>query len=296
MVDRAVRAALGSIVVGVLVLALKYAAYLLTGSIALYSDALESIINVAAAGAAFLALRISARPADADHPYGHHKAEYFSAVLEGVLIVLAALAILRAAYLGYLNPRPLDAPAMGLAVNALACVLNGAWSWFLIRNGRRWRSPALVADGKHLLTDVVTSGGVLVGVGLVAITGWLILDPALAALVGVNILWSGWGLVRSSVGGLMDEAVPPELLARIKGAIAEHGEGALEAHDVRTRHAGRSTFIDFHLVVPGEMRVSEAHAICDRIEAVLREDVEGAVIVIHVEPEEKAKHRGVLVL
>jgi cation diffusion facilitator family transporter len=296
MVDRASKVALGSVAVGVLVLALKYAAYLLTGSVALYSDALESIINVAAAGAAFLALRVSARPADADHPYGHHKAEYFSAVLEGVLIVLAALAILRAAYLGYLDPRPLDAPAMGLAVNALASALNGAWSWFLIRNGRRWRSPALVADGKHLLTDVVTSGGVLVGVGLVAATGWLVLDPALAALVGVNVLWSGWGLVRTSVGGLMDEAVPAELLARIKAAIAEHGEGALEAHDVRTRHAGRSTFIDFHLVVPGEMRVSEAHTICDRLEAVLREEVEGAVVIIHVEPEEKAKHRGVLVL
>jgi cation diffusion facilitator family transporter len=296
MVDRASKVALGSIAVGVLVLALKYAAYRLTGSVALYSDALESVINVAAAGAAFLALRVSAKPADADHPYGHHKAEYFSAVLEGVLIVLAALAILREAYLGYLDPRPLDAPATGLAVNALASALNGAWSWFLIRNGRRWRSPALIADGKHLLTDVVTSGGVLVGVGLVAATGWLVLDPALAALVGVNILWSGWGLVRSSVGGLMDEAVPTELLARIKALIAEHGEGALEAHDVRTRHAGRSTFIDFHLVVPGEMQVSEAHAICDRIEAVLREDVEGAVVVIHVEPKEKAKHRGVLVL
>jgi cation diffusion facilitator family transporter len=295
-VDRASKTGLGSIVVGVLVLALKYAAYLLTGSVALYSDALESIINVAAAGAAFLALRISARPADADHPYGHHKAEYFSAVLEGVLIVLAALAILRAAYLGYLNPRPLDAPATGLAVNAVASVLNGLWSWFLIRNGRRWRSPALIADGKHLLTDVVTSGGVLVGVGLVAATGWLILDPALAAMVGANILWSGWGLVRSSVGGLMDEAVPTDLLARIKAVIAEHGEGALEAHDVRTRHAGRSTFIDFHLVVPGGMRVSEAHAICDRIEAVLREEVAGAVVVIHVEPDEKAKHRGVVVL
>jgi cation diffusion facilitator family transporter len=166
-VDRAARMALGSVVVGAGVLALKYLAYRLTGSVALYSDALESIINVAAASAALLALQISARPADADHPYGHHKAEYFSAVLEGVLIVLAALAILHEAYLGYRNPRPLDAPALGLAVNALASLLNGAWSWVLIRYGRRWRSPALIADGKHLLTDVVTSAGVLVGVGLV---------------------------------------------------------------------------------------------------------------------------------
>lgn len=296
MVDRAAKTALGSVAVGVLVLALKYAAYLLTGSVALYSDALESIINVAAAGAALLALWVSAKPADANHPYGHHKAEYFSAVIEGVLIVLAALAILREAYLGFLDPRPIDAPAIGLAVNALASAVNGAWAWFLVRNGRRWRSPALIADGRHLFADVVTSCGVVVGVGLVAVTGWLLLDPALAALVALNILWSGWGLVRASVGGLMDEAVAPEVLARIKGVIAEQGEGALEAHDVRTRHAGRSTFIDFHLVVPGEMRVSEAHAICDRIEAVLREEIEGAVVIIHVEPDEKAKHRGVLVL
>ena len=288
--------ALGSVAVGVLVLALKYAAYLLTGSVALYSDALESVVNVAAAGAALLALRVSARPADAGHPYGHHKAEYLSAVLEGVLIILAALAILREAYLGYLDPRPLDAPAEGLAVNALAGAVNGAWSWFLIRHGRRWRSPALVAAGKHLLADVVTSAGVLAGVGLAAATGWLVLDPALAALVAVNVLWSGWGLVRQSVGGLMDEAAAPEVLARIRALISEHAEGALEAHDLRTRNAGRSTFVDFHLVVPGDMRVAEAHAICDRIEAALREDVEGTVVVIHVEPDERAERRGVLVL
>lgn len=294
--DRAAKMALGSIGVGVAVLGLKWVAYLLTGSVALYSDALESIINVVAAGVALLTLWISAQPADANHPYGHHKAEYFSAVFEGVLIVLAALSILREAYAGFLAPQPLDAPAIGLAFTGLASMLNAVWCRFLIRNGRAWRSPALIADGKHLLADVVTSVGVLIGVALVPITGWLVLDPVLAALVALNILWSGWAMVRSSVGGLMDEAASPKMLARIKSLIAEHGAGALEAHDVRTRHAGRTTFIDFHLVVPGEMRVAEAHAICDRIEAALREDVEGAVVIIHVEPEEKAKHHGVLVL
>ena len=294
--DRAVKMALGSVVIGLAVLGLKFQAYRLTGSVALYSDALESIINVVAAGAALLALTVSARPADANHPYGHDKAEYFSAVLEGVLIVLAALAILREAWAGFLEPRPLDAPVAGLALNALASVVNGAWSWLLIRRGRRWRSPALVADGRHLLADVVTSCGVLVGVGLVAVTGWLRLDPLLAALVALNILWSGWQLVRESVGGLMDEAVSPEIRARIQDAITLHGGGALQAHDLRTRHAGRSTFIDFHLVVPGEMRVSEAHDICDRIEAGLRRELEGAMIAIHVEPEVKAKEAGAISL
>jgi cation diffusion facilitator family transporter len=264
--------------------------------VALYSDALESTINVVAAAVALAMLRISARPADPTHPYGHHKAEYFSAVLEGVLIVLAALAILREAFLGILNPQPIEAAPLGLAINAAGGVINSVWAWFLIRNGRRWRSPALVADGHHLVTDVVTSAGVIVGVALVTITGWLVLDPAVGALVALNILWSGWVLVRSSVGGLMDEAAPAEVLDRIKTLISQHGEGAIEAHDVRTRHAGRATFIDFHLVVPGDMRVAEAHDICDRIEAALRQDVEGVIVVIHVEPEHKAKHHGILVL
>ena len=166
----------------------------------------------------------------------------------------------------------------------------------LIRGGRSWHSPALVSDGRHLVTDVVTSAGVLVGLALATATGWQMLDPALAALVALNILWSGWNLVRESVGGLMDEAPSAEVVARIRELISQHAAGALEAHDLRTRHAGRLTFIEFHLVVPGTMTVSEAHNICDRIEAALRTDVEGSSITIHVEPEDKAKHRGVLVL
>ena len=290
--DRTLKLALGSIAVGVLVLSLKYLAYRLTGSIALYSDALESIINVATAIAAFLAVRLSAVPPDANHPYGHHKAEYLSAVVEGVLIVVAALTILREAYYGFVAPKPLDAPFEGLMVNAAASAINAMWCSILFRYGRRWRSPALVAEGRHLWTDVVTSGLVLVGVGLVAVTGWLQLDPALAALIAVNILWSGWKLMRESIGGLMDEAAPQETLARVRELISGHAAGALEAHDLRTRHAGRVTFIDFHLVVPGTMSVAESHALCDRIEAALRTDIEDAVITIHVEPEEKAKHPG----
>lgn len=294
--DRAQKAALASLLIGVVVLALKFAAWWLTGSLALFSDALESIINVVAAGAAFVALRIAAQPADAEHPYGHHKAEYFSAVLEGVLIVVAALLILREAYGGLLAPRAIDAPVLGIAVNALATAINAAWGTALLRWGRRWRSPAIVADGRHVMADVVTSGGVLVGIGLVGATGWLILDPALAALVALNILWSGWVLVRDSIGGLMDQAASPDILGRVRRVISEHGEGALEAHDVRTRHAGTAIFIEFHLVVPGDMTVQASHAICDRLETALECDVEGARVTIHVEPDEKAKQRGVLVL
>jgi cation diffusion facilitator family transporter len=290
--NQVIRLALWSIAVGSIVLGLKYVAYLVTGSVALYSDALESIVNVATAIAAFFAVRLSAAPPDANHPYGHHKVEYLSAVLEGVLIVVAALAILRKAYLGYLDPRPLDAPALGLAVNGLATVINGAWCVILFRIGRQRRSPALLADAQHLMTDVVTSLGVFAGVGLVALTGWLLLDPIIAALVALHILWWGWQLMRRSIGGLMDEAVSKEVLEKIRHAISKEAEGALEAHDLRTRSAGRATFIEFHLVVPGTMSVAESHMICDRIEAALRADLADSVITIHVEPEHKAKHPG----
>lgn len=287
--------ALANIGVGIAVLGLKYLAFMLTGSIALYSDALESIINVAAALGVFLAVRLSAKPADKNHPYGHHKVEYFAAVIEGSLIVVAALSIFHAAYVGYLNPKLLTAPMEGLLVNAVATVINGVWCWVLIRQGRRQRSPAIVADGKHLLTDVLSSVGVLLGVSLVVATGWAVLDPILAALVALNILWSGWGLVKTSVGGLMDEAAASDVVERIQALISTHATGALEAHDLRTRHAGRATFIDFHLVVPGHMAVSDAHDICDRIERAIRDEIEDAVTTIHVEPENKAKHSGIVV-
>jgi cation diffusion facilitator family transporter len=291
-----IRLAIGSVLVGVAVLALKTLAYWMTGSIALYSDALESTVNVATAFAALFAVRYSARPADANHPYGHNKAEYFSAVLEGVMIVVAAIMIMREAYLGFLNPKVLDAPVSGVMVNGLATVINGFWCWVLIREGRRSRSPALLADGQHLLSDVISSVGVILGVLLAIGSGWAVLDPALAALVGLNILWSGWRVVKESVGGLLDEAVPDELLQRIRSIISSEAEGALEAHDLRTRHAGRLTFIDFHLVVEGQMTVSDAHDICDRIERALKKEIGQALVTIHVEPENKAKHSGIVVL
>jgi cation diffusion facilitator family transporter len=281
-----------SIAVAFGVMGLKYVAYLWTGSVALYSDALESIVNVLTAITALVAVKVSARPADRTHPYGHHKAEYFSAALEGALIILAAVMIFRAAYAAILVPRQLEEPAAGLAVNALATVLNGAWSYFLVSRGRAWRSPALVADGWHLATDVATSVGVLAGLVLAAFTGWSILDPLLAGAVALNILWAGYKIVIESSGGLMDESVGAEIEARIHEAIRTGGDGALEAHDIRTRQAGRATFIEFHLVVPGTMTVSQSHAICDRLEGSLETAIEGADVTIHVEPDDKAKSGG----
>jgi len=294
--SRATTLAAGSVGVALAVLGLKAVAWWLTGSVALLADALESIVNVAAAIAALLAIRLAAAPPDANHPYGHAKAEYFSAVLEGALIVVAALLILNESWQAWRNPHMPDLPATGLAISALATAANGGWSWLLFRAGRRLRSPALLADARHLLSDVVTSAGVVVGVGAVALTGILWLDPLLAALTALNILFSGWKLMRESVGGLMDESVEPQLLGRIRALVSQEAEGAIEAHDLRTRHSGSTTFVEFHLVVPGGMRVAEAHEICDRIEAALKTELGSAVITIHVEPEMKAKHQGVLVL
>ncbi len=285
-----------SIFVAALVLTLKYSAYYVTGSVALYSDALESIINLVTACAALYAIRVSARPADKNHPYGHSKAEYFSAVMEGVLIIIAAFSILRESYLTIADPKMLEAPVAGLLINGAASIVNSVWAYLLIREGRSHRSPALAADGRHLMTDVATSAGVIAGLILATLTGWAILDPLLAALVAVNILWSGWVLIRQSVGGLMDEAVDAKTLERIREVISRRGGGALEAHDLRTRHAGRRIFVEFHLVVPGDMSVADAHDICDAIEAALRAEVDDALITIHVEPENKAKHSGIVVI
>lgn len=291
-----VRIATGSILVGFAVLAIKYLAYRTTGSVALYSDALESFVNVATAIAALLAVRLSEQPPDRNHPYGHHKVEYFSAVLAGALIIVAALLILREAWGAVLAPRAIEAPVRGLLLSGLATVLNAGWSWVLITRGRSLQSPALAADGRHLLSDVVSTLGVILGIALAVATGWTLLDPLLAALVAVNILWSGWRVIRESLGGLMDEAVPQERLEEIRGVISQHAEGAIEAHDVRTRNAGPVTFIEFHLVVPAMMSVRDAHEICDRIERALKEACDGALITIHVEPEHKAKSSGVVVL
>jgi len=296
ILSNAVNIAAGSVAVALLVLALKLAAWWLTGSVALFADALESVVNVAAALAALAAVRFSARPADANHPYGHHKAEYFSAVLEGALILVAAFIILHECWSAWNSPRDVVLTATALLVAGVATACNAGWCWVLFRRGRALRSPALLADAKHLLSDVVTSVGVLLGITLAAMTGLAWLDPLLAGLTALNILYSGAGLMRESFAGLMDEAPPPERLAGIKAVVAAHADGAIEAHDLRMRQAGPNSFIEFHLVVPAAMTVADAHVICDRIEAALRAEVGEAVITIHVEPEGMAKHSGVLVL
>lgn len=290
------RLAIGSVAVALSVLALKLLAWWMTGSLALWSDALESVVNVAASLAALLALRLADKPAERQHPYGHGKAEYFSAVLEGVLVILAAVSIAWAAWRALASPRMPELSGPGLGINAFASVINGAWGWILVRRGRAIGSPALVADGRHLLTDVLSSAGVLAGLGLAIATGWAMLDALLALGVAVTILWSGWLLVRASVGGLMDEAVDRPTMQRISAVTLGAAEGAIEAHDLRTRNAGRITFVDFHLVVPGEMSVSTAHRICDRVESALRAEIGNAVITIHVEPHGKAKEHGALVI
>jgi cation diffusion facilitator family transporter len=295
-VARGERIAIGSIGIGCLVLVLKGVAWWITGSVALYSDALESTVNVAASLLALGALHFAAIPADANHPYGHDKAEFFAAVIEGVLIIIAALSIFNEAWTTWRDPHVLGMPVEGIGLNAIATVLNGAWSFVLLRTGRRLRSPVLEADGRHLLADVVTSVGIALGVTLAVVTGRLVLDPLLAAATGVYVLWSGMRMISSSVGGLMDAAPEAAVLDRIRELVAESAVGALEAHDLRTRHAGRLTFLEFHLVVPGTMTVAESHAICDRIEETLQREMAHLVVTIHVEPPEKAKHHGVPVL
>ncbi|BBL82280.1 cadmium transporter [Thermus thermophilus] len=279
-----------SLVVALLVLGIKAFAYLLTGSVALLSDALESLVNVAGALLALLAIRFAQRPPDETHPFGHSKAEYFSAVLEGVLVVLAALLIAKEALPRLFHPVPLEGLGPGLLVSLLASSANGLLAYHLIRQGRLHRSPALVADGYHVLSDVLTSGGVLLGVGLAWLTGFWILDPLLALLVAGNILLMGFRLVRDSVGGLMDASLSPEEVARIQEVIArELGGKALEVHDLKTRKAGNRAFLEFHLVVPGSMTVEEAHRLCDELERALEESFPGLAVTIHVEPESERK-------
>ncbi|MDI6027225.1 cation diffusion facilitator family transporter [Corticibacterium sp. UT-5YL-CI-8] len=287
--QRVARLAFWSIFVALGVMGLKFVAWRLTGSVALYSDAMESIVNVIASLAAFWAVQVSHKPADNDHQHGHHKAEYVSAVLEGVLIVVASILILNEVYRSWGAPLSLDQPWMGLGVNAAAAGVNAFWALLLIRVGRAARSPALVADGRHIMTDVVTSLGVLAGLVGAVLTGWTILDPALAVIVALNILWQGWHVIGSSVNGLMDRAVEPDENMRIRDIISVNAKGALEVHDLKTRIAGRATFIEFHLVVEAAMSVGESHVICDRIEDALRSEIPSVRVIIHVEPDDEAK-------
>lgn len=287
--NRNLKIAAVSIAVAVAVLAAKYAAYLVTGSVALYSDAIESIVNVMTAAVALIAIHISRQPPDTHHQFGHTKAEFFAAIFEGAMIIVAAVAILSEAVAAMRSVRVIEQPTLGMAINAAAGAVNGLWAWYLIRTGRESKSVALEADGWHLVTDVVTSAGVLLGLALAVLTGWTILDPLLAAAVAVNILWMAYGIALSSMSSLMDEAASPEIEAQIRAAIQAHGGGALEAHGIRTRQAGPVTFIEFHLVVPGTMTVDAAHEICDRLEEGIEAAIAGSEVVIHVEPHQKAE-------
>lgn len=284
------RLAFWGIPLSLAVMALKMLAWHVTGSVALLSDGLESTVNVIAAVIAWVVIGYAARPADSGHPFGHYKAEYFSAVIEGVLIVVAALLIVREAIAGLGNPALPEAPVLGLGINAVAAVINAIWAYVLIRAGRQYRSPALSADGEHILSDVVTSAGVLVGLLLALGTGYAILDPVMAIIVAVNILYQGWKVISHSVSGLMDHAVDPDEEQAIKSAIAANAEGALNVHHLRSRKAGRAIFIDFDMVVPAAMTVAEAHDICDRLEDAIQAVLPTAQCEIHVEPESEKAH------
>lgn len=278
-----------SIIVALAVMGLKFIAWHMTGSVALYSDALESIVNVITAMAAFWAIRVSHKPADQDHPFGHHKAEYFSAVLEGVLIVVAALLIIAQVWSTIQNPKPIEQAWEGLAINGGAAVVNAIWALILIRTGRSAKSPALEADGHHIMTDVITSVGVIAGLIGAVVTGWHVLDPLLAVIVALNILYQGWKVTGESLNGLMDRGVDTEEHMHIRDIISTNSKGALEVHDLKTRIAGRATFIEFHMVVDADMSVGESHVICDRIEDALKAEVPSVRVTIHVEPDDEAK-------
>ena len=273
-----------AIVTAVLTVLLKGSAWAITGSVGLLSDAAESMVNLVAAIVALISLTIAARPADEGHHFGHSKAEYFSALLEGVMIFVAAASII---YLGIerlLNPRPLQSLGIGLAISIVAAVLNGVVGQILIKVGTRHRSITLRADGRHLMTDVWTSVGVIVGVGLVAWSGWLWLDPVIALLVAANIVWIGYQLMRRSADGLMDRAVPAEDLQKIERLLADYRQKGLEFHALRTRQAGSRAFVTLHVLVPGHWSVQEGHDWAGRIEADIRKALEHADVTTHLEP------------
>lgn len=289
---------MGSIAVGVLVLGGKLVAARVSGSTALFSDALESLVNVASSGLALYALIIGAKPADEQHNYGHAKAELLSAMATGAMILVAAVLIFQRAGAELWYPHELEpltgGLGAGLAINGLAGCVNALWAALLHYIGRRDRSPALLADAQHLFSDVLTTIGVLVALLAAAWAHLPILDPLIALGLAVQIAIMGARTILQAVSGLLDEAPPPETTERIQKLVRMHGAGAIEAHDLRVRQAGPASFLEFHLVVPGAMSVSEAHNICDRIEAALKKEMDGVVITIHVEPEMKAKHEGVL--
>jgi len=275
-----------SIVAALATIMLKGAAWWLTGSVGLLSDAIESFVNLAGALMALAMLTLAAMPADDKHAYGHSKAEYFSSAFEGFLILLAALSIAYTAVGRLLNPLPLEAVAMGLAVSVVASIINFLTARTLMAVGRKHNSITLEADAHHLMTDVWTSVGVIAGVGLVWLTGWLWLDAAIAILVALNIIWTGWQLMQRSASGLMDSAVPDDKLAEIEALLEQYRTHGLDFHALRTRQSGSRAFVTLHVLVPGEWTVKHGHDWAERIELDIGRLLPQSHVMTHLEPLE----------
>lgn len=275
-----------SIFAALLTISLKGLAYLLTGSIGLLSDAMESFINLAGAIVALIMLTIAARPADKEHTYGHNKAEYFSSGIEGMLILIAAVSIAIAATKRLLDPKPLEQVGIGLGISVLASMVNLIVALVLKKAGRNYQSITLEADSQHLMTDVWTSAGVLLGVGLVALTGFQQLDPIVALLVAANIVWSGVSILRKSVMGLMDASLPEEKMQLIYEVLEPYKQMGIQFHAMQTRQAGSREFISMHVLVPGKWTVHKGHQLLEKIEADIRNKFPGASLFTHLEPIE----------
>ena len=273
-----------SIGAAVLTIVLKTGAYLVTGSVGLLSDAVESLVNLVGAVMALAMLTIAARPADEEHVYGHSKAEYFSSGVEGTLILLAALSIAYAAILRLIDPRGLESVGLGLVVSAAASAVNLGTAIVLLRAARRYGSVTLDASAHHLLTDVWTSAGVIVGVSAVALTGWNWLDPVLALAVAANIVFTGVRIVRTSVHGLMDAALPPDEVEAVLTVLQPYVDDGIEYHALRTRRAGLRRFVSLHILVPGDGTVERGHGLLDRIEAEIGGVLPNASVSTHLEP------------
>lgn len=273
-----------SIGAALLTIALKTAAYFLTGSVGLLSDALESLVNLVGGLMALAMLTIAARPADEDHAYGHSKAEYFSSGVEGTLILIAAASIMLAAVPRLFDPQPLEQAGLGLGVSAAASVINLVAALVLLKAGKRHNSITLEANAHHLLTDVWTSIGVLTGVGIVTFTGWQILDPIVALLVAANIIWAGVGIVRKSVLGLMDTALPQQEQETLKKILDIYTQDGVKYHAFRTRQSGARRFVSLHVLVPDGWTVLQGHQLLEKIEADLRNAIPALTVFTHLEP------------
>jgi cation diffusion facilitator family transporter len=275
-----------SIAAAVLTIVLKFEAYRLTGSVGLLSDAMESVVNLIAAIAAFLALSYAAQPPDEEHPFGHNKAEYFSSGLESALIVIAAIGIGITAWGRLLQPQPLEQVDIGLVLTFVATAINGGVAWILLQAGRRLRSITLRADAHHLLTDVWTSVGVGVGILFVKLTGWSILDPIVALFVAANIVWAGFKLLQETGSGLLDSAISKEDQQLVTDILIAYDSQGILFHALKTRVAGSRRFITFHLLVPGDWTVQSGHTLCEEIEFAIGRALPGSHVIIHVEPKE----------